>query len=161
MVRVIQSNNTPDAAGMDAMRAIIRKRLQAANVGEDSAFDSGDTFDYLCSMSGGHVRNLLILLRSTCAAAGALPLTRQAAEHAVRGMSNDFDRALNRPEFFTVLREIDQTHELPGSDHDQLLLYNLSVPEYLNGKAWYAVNPAVRLLEKFRTPRRTRPRRSR
>jgi hypothetical protein len=135
MVRVIQPNDTSDAAGMAAMQAIIRKRLQAADVAEDSAFDSSDTFDYLCRMSGGHVRNLLILLRSTCTAAGALPLPRQAAERAVQAMSNDFDRALNRPEFFTVLREIDQTHKLPGSDHDQLLLYNLSVPEYLNGKA--------------------------
>ncbi len=75
-------------------------------------------------------------------------------------MSNDFERALNRPEFFEVLRQIDRSHVLPGSGHDQLLLYNLSVLEYLNGAAWYAVNPAVRVLEKLTPPRRTRARRS-
>jgi len=43
-------------------------------------------------------------------------------------MSNDFERALNRPEFFEVLRQIERSHALPGSDYDQLLLYNLSAP---------------------------------
>ncbi len=90
-----------------------------------------------------------------------MPLTRRVCEQAVRGMSNDFERALNRPEFFDVLRQIEQTHDLPGSEHDQLLLYNLSALEYLNGDAWYAVNPAVRVLEKFKAPRRATARRRR
>jgi hypothetical protein len=112
-------------------------------------------------MSGGHVRSLLILLCSACAAASALPLTRRVAEQVVRGMSNDFERALSSPEFFEVLRQIDQSHGLPGSRHDQLLLYNHSVLEYLDGGVWYAVNPAVRALEKFKAPKRARTRRSR
>src|SRR5262245_27123675 len=132
---------TDDRAGMNAMREMVRKRLAAVNVAENTAF-SADTLDYLCRMSGGHVRNLLILLRSACTAAGAFPLSRGIVERAVRGMSNDFERALNRPEFFEILRQIDQSHDLPGSEHDQLLLYNLSALEYLNGDAWYAVNPA-------------------
>jgi hypothetical protein len=159
MVKVIEPKGTDNPAGMNAMREIVRKRLTAATVAENAAFDSLDTMDYLCRMSGGHVRNLLILIRSACTAAGALPLTRHIAEQAVRGMSNDFERALNRPEFFEVLRQIDQTHDLPGSEHDQLLLYNLSVLEYLDGDAWYAVNPAVRALDKFKAPKRAKSRR--
>ena len=61
MVKIIQSNDTDDPAGMDAMRAIVQRRLAAAQVPEDTAFDTGDTLDYVCRMSGGHVRNLLIL----------------------------------------------------------------------------------------------------
>src|SRR5262249_2367212 len=108
MVRVVQSNDMDDSAGMDAMRAIVQRRLAAAQVPAGVAFDTGDTLDYLCRMSGGHVRNLLILIRTACTAAGALPLTRRVAEQAVRGMSNDFERALNRPEVFEVLRPIGQ-----------------------------------------------------
>jgi hypothetical protein len=67
-------------------------------------------------------------------------------------MTTDFERALNSPKFFDALIKIDATHKLPGSDYDQLLLYNLSVLEYLNGSAWYAVNPAVRLLDPFQLP---------
>lgn len=160
MVKILQRTGTDDAAGMAAMRTIVQRRLAAARVPEETAFDTDETLDYLCRMSGGHVRNLLILIRTACAAAGALPLGRGVVEQAVRGMSNDFERALNRPEFFAVLQQIEQSHALPGSDHDQLLLYNLSVLEYLNGAAWYAVNPAVRALEKFQPPKRSRSRRS-
>jgi hypothetical protein len=159
MVKVGERDGKDNLIGMDVIREIVRRRRAAATVEEGGAFDSSDTLDYLCRMSGGHVRNLLILIRSACTAAGALPLTRQIVERAVRGMSNDFERALNRPEFFETLRDIDHSHDLPGSEHDQLLLYNLSVLEYLNGDAWYAVNPAVRALEKFATPKRAKPRR--
>src|SRR5213079_802653 len=96
----------------------------------------------------------LILLRSACDWLDDLPVTRSAVEQAVRGMTNDFERALNRPEYFEVLRQIDQTHDLPGSDHDQLLLYNLSALEYEDESPCYAINPAVRMLEKFTSPKR-------
>jgi hypothetical protein len=161
MVKVLDPKGADSQAGMAAMCDMVRKRLTAAQVTEDVTFDTPETLDYLARMSGGHARNLLILTRFACTAAGKLPLSLRVCEQAVRGMSNDFERALNRPEFFDVLRQIEQTHDLPGSDHDQLLLYNLSALEYLNGAAWYAVNPAVRALEKFKAPRRATSRRRR
>jgi len=135
MVKVSEPDSMDNPTGMNVTQEMVRKRLAEATVAESAAFDSPETLNYLCRMSGGHVRNLLILIRSACTAAGTLPLTRRITEQAVRGMNNDFERALNRPEFFETLRQIDQSHDLPGSDHDQLLLYNLSVLEYLNGDA--------------------------
>ena len=64
-------------------------------------------------------------------------------------MENGFERSLIRPSIFETLRQIDLTHELSGGEHDSILLYNLSVLEYMNGRVWYAVNPAVRNLAKF------------
>lgn len=160
MVRVINQDGANNPAGMDTMRTIVHQRLAAAEVPQERLLDSPDTLDYVCRMSGGHIRNLLILIRSACTIAGVLPLTRAVVELAVQGLSNDFERALNRPEFFKVLKQIDQTRDLPGSVHDQLLLYNLSVLEYLNGEVWYVVNPAVQALEKFK-PRKQTPSRRR
>jgi AAA ATPase domain len=101
MVKVIEPKDRKDSpAGMEAMREVVGKRLKAAEVAPERAFDSPDTLDYLCRMSGGHIRNLLILIRSACTVAGVLPLTRGIAKQAVRGMSNDFERALNSPRFF-------------------------------------------------------------
>lgn len=162
MVKVTNPDNDNDNPdGMEALREIVSKRLIAANVAESIAFDSCDTQDYLCRMSGGHIRNLLILIRSACTAAGTLPLTHRVVEQAVRGMSNDFERALNHPDFFKTLQDINRTKALPGSEHDQMLLYNLSVLEYLNDEVWYVVNPAVKVLEKFKSTRRTAKSRSR
>jgi hypothetical protein len=129
-------------------------------VKESTAFDSPDTLDYLCQTSGGHVRHLLLLICSACEWLTELPVTREAAERAAQGMRNDFDRALT-PELFDVLRQIDQTRTLSGSERDQLLLSILSVLEYLNSDTWYAVNPAVRALERFKPPKRGKSRRSR
>lgn len=79
MVKIVQSNGTDDdPAGMDAMRAIVQRRLAAAQVPEDTAFDTGDALDYVCRMSGGHVRNLLILIRT------GLYCCRRTAAHTSR-----------------------------------------------------------------------------
>ncbi len=155
MVKIANRDGNDNQDGMEALRKIISKRLTAASVTQwTSAFDSLEAWNYLCRMSGGHLRNLLILIRSACTASGNLPLTQRVIEQAVRGISNDFERALNHPDFFKTLRDIDKTRELPGSKDDQMLLYNLSVLEYLNGEVWYVVNPAVKALEKFKSPRR-------
>jgi len=151
MIKVIEPNGNDCAEGLKAMRAIIDLRLQSAGISEAVTFDSADTVEYLCRMSGGHVRGLLGLLRSACERLDDLPITRLAAEQAVQGVSIDNDRALNRPEYFDILREIDRTHELPGRSEEQVLLFNQLVLEYLNGKAWYAVHPTVKLLDKFRS----------
>ena len=79
-----------------------------------------------------------------------MPLTATDIKQAFRDMSNAFDRALAKPAYFDALRTIDVTHELTGGDYDPVLLYNLSVLEYENGEIWYAVNPAVRELAKFK-----------
>lgn len=161
MVKVANQDDNDNPDGMEALRKIVLKRLNAANITQwIDAFDSLDTWNHLCRMSGGHLRNLLILIRSACTVAGALPLTRRVIEQAVRGISNDFERALNHPDFFKTLRDIDRTKALPGSKDDQMLLYNLSVLEYLNGEVWYVVNPAVKALEKFKSPRRSTKSRS-
>lgn len=151
MVRVLQEDGKDDEDGMAMMRQVVRRRIQAADLIEETVFDSLDTEDYLCRMSGGHLRDLVMLLRSAGELVKELPVTRVAAQRAVREKSNDFKRALNRPELFDALRRVDEEHDLPGSERDQLLLYNLSVLRYQNndGRVWHAVHPAVRLMEKF------------
>jgi hypothetical protein len=157
MVKVIKVDRKDHSPGLEAMRTVVQRRIIAANVVESAAFDSTDSLTYLCRASGGHPRNLLILIRSACTASSALPLTRHMAEQAVRRMTTDFERALNSPRFFDALRQVDETQKLPGSDYDQLLLYNLSILEYLNGNAWYVVNPAVRALDTFQPSKAAKP----
>jgi hypothetical protein len=150
MVEVIGRDGKDNPAGMEKMRDMVRRRFEVATVGMDAAFDAPSTLDDLCRMSGGHVRNLLILLRSACDWLDDLPITQDAVGEAVQGLCNDFERALSDPEFFKVLHQIEQSKDLPGSAHDQMLLYNLSVLEYSDENPRYAVNPAVRTLDKFK-----------
>lgn len=150
MVKVINRERQDNPAGLKAMEDMVRARLTDASVTEAIAFDSTETLDHLCRMSGGHARNLLILLRSACDYLDALPVTRTVLEEAIQGMRTAYERALNRPEFFDTLRQIDETQDLPGTADEQVLLYNLSVLEYINGEPCYAVNPIVRTMSKFK-----------
>ena len=161
MVKVLTRDHQDNPPGMTVMADIVRARLAAANITEAIAFDTPDTLDYLCRMSGGHTRNLLILLRSACDYLAALPVTQEVAEEAVQGMRTDFERALNRPEFFDTLRKIDETQKLPGTVEEQVLLYNSSVLEYINGETCYAVNPIVRTMSKFKAAGKSKSRSSR
>lgn len=152
MIKVTGRDRKDSTEGLKVMRDIVRKRLFTAGVVSDEAFDTPDTLDHLCRMSGGHVRNLLIMVRSACDYIDDLPLSRPVAEQAVNGMRTDFERALNRPEYYHVLREVYDTQELPGKPEEQVLMYNMSILEYLNGDACYMVNPVVQTLRKFITP---------
>jgi hypothetical protein len=149
MVKVIERDGSDNLQGLAVMRQVVLSRLEKATITEQQAFDDADTLNYLCRMSGGHLRNLLILVRSTCLSAGTLPLTYLDAEKAVREMGNGHERALTKPEYFDVLRQIDRSKQLTGGEYDPMLLYYLNVLEYQNGEVWYAVNPAVRQLKRF------------
>jgi hypothetical protein len=135
---------------MKVMKAVIEKRLEKADAHISEVFDNVETAEYLCRMSGGHLRNLLILIRSAFVKTGLLPLSRDIVEQTIRGSSNDYERAIDTFEYFKVLKNIHETKTLTGSTMDKILLNNLSVLEYLNGQVWYSVNPVVRELEKFK-----------
>jgi hypothetical protein len=154
MVKVCNREGGANPAGLQAMCDMVCRRLEAAGVASDAVFDKQETLKYLCRMSGGHARGLMQLMRAACITSGSLPLTHAVAEQVVQQASNDFERALNKPEYYDTLRQIAKEKSLPGSDNDQLLLYILSVLEYLNGGQWYAVHPAVQEIEKFKKPPR-------
>jgi len=152
MVKVVGhagDDETDNPDGMKAMRALVQKRLDAARVSVETAFDCGDTLDYLCRMSGGHARNLLVLLCAACDRLDALPITRPIGERAVREMRNAFERALDNPAYFDVLRAVNASHKRPTGPFAELLLYNLSILEYVDDSPCFFVNPAVRLIGDF------------
>lgn len=98
------------------------------------------------------MRNLLIMVRAACDYLDDLPITRLVAEQAITGMRTDFERALNLPDYYGVLKQVEETQALPGSKYDQVLMYNMSILEYLNGEPCYVVNPVVQTLHKFQFP---------
>ena len=156
MVKVLSRERQDNPAGLKAMGDIIRARLSAAEVVEADAFDSPETLAELCRISGGHTRNLLILLRSACDYLDALPITQGVLKEAIQGMRTDFERALNRSSFFGTLRQIDRAQDLPGTEDEQILLYNLIILEYINGEPCYVVNPVVRTMSKFQEAGQTK-----
>ena len=141
---------TPDTPGMLKMWEILEKRCAFAKVDIKDVFDKPDTGQYLCMMTGGHPRHLMMFIQSAADAVDALPITRDAAEQAVSNYANSLLREVPDA-FWPKLKTFAEPQDnIPKDDEHQRMLLLLHVFEYMNGQPWYEVNPVLRTLSRFR-----------
>jgi hypothetical protein len=159
MIKIIKrGTRQPYEAGVNSMRTLLRKRLGQLTLNQ--VFDP-KALDFLLTYSGGHVRNLMTFVQNACTYINALPITLTAAQKAIQQTVRTYSTAI--PEHhWEKLARLDNSADqnIPNGDNDYLvMLENLSVLEYINGgsddpfalaEPWYAVNPIVRELQKFK-----------
>ncbi|MEZ6061275.1 MAG: hypothetical protein R3C19_13095 [Planctomycetaceae bacterium] len=144
------ANVAPDSLGMQKLWEMIDLRCKATDVAITDVFSDDAVWQYLCKMSGGHPRHLLMLLRTAANQLDELPITMDAAQQSVRTYANSLLREIP-DDFWTALRKFDEPRdEIPRDDIHQKMLYFLHVFEYQNGRPWYEVNPVIRTLERYR-----------
>ena len=152
MVKVEEKNGEPYEDGLELMREVLQRRFKIVGVKETEVFDSPDIFTHFCRMSGGHVRNLLIYFRSASDYVDSLPFTKEAVRRGIRQHINAYSRSIPE-EHWKLLAQLHLAPDkyIPNDNEHQAMLGDLSILEYLNGEEpWYAVNPVVRELEKFK-----------
>jgi hypothetical protein len=108
----------------------------------DQVFDSTETLDRLCQVSGGHVRNLLGLLYS-CLQQEDPPLGKESVENVIREYRDDLVAAITDDEWellFQALRE----KKVRGDEDYQILLRSMFLYEYRDEQGrWFWINPAL------------------
>jgi hypothetical protein len=135
--------------GMAKMREITEARCRHAGLDCDAVFDDLETLNYLCKMSGGHPRHLLMFIRSASSVLDDLPITRAAAEQAVQQYANSLSRQIP-DEYWPKLRVFDRPQRgIPKDDDHQRMLFVLYIFEYMNREPWHEVNPVIRLLPQY------------
>ncbi|MDR3635844.1 MAG: hypothetical protein P4L84_18725 [Isosphaeraceae bacterium] len=144
-----RSDPTPETAGMKVMGKMIEARCRHAGVKVGDAFDAPETAHYLCAMTGGHPRHLMMFLRSSLGAIESLPITRKAAETAVRNYANSLLREIPDAYWEKLRAFAKPSEDMPSDELHQEMLYLLHVFEYMNGRPWYEVNPVIRTLPKY------------
>ncbi len=111
-------------------------------------FDSPETLERLCRVSGGHVRNLLMLL-SRCIERDDPPLTRDCIEAVIRQRRNELSLAITEDEW-GLLREVAQQKSLRGEERYQLLVRDMFVFEYRDSEgSWFDINPILAEAKEF------------
>lgn len=140
---------TPNTAGMKKMREIIDKRCQFAKVDFAEVFDSAETCHLLCEMTGGHPRHLMMFLRSALTRVEGLPITRAAADGAIREAANSLVRQIDQDEWPRLRSFLEPSGEIRHDPEHLQMLRLLHVFEYMNGEPWYEVNPVVRTLPRL------------
>ncbi len=117
-------------------------------------FDDRETVRYLVQHSGGHVRDLLRLVRAAFSRINGDTITREVATLAVRDVAAEYQRLVRQSDWPDLVR-IDQSHgeEKDRTDDRLRLLYDLVLLEYNN--YWWRSHPLVRTLVAYRKAQET------
>lgn len=152
MVMVEQPNGKIYEPGLQKIQEVIQKRVNqhAPNLqlaGE--LFDSEETLQQLCRMSGGHVRNLLLLIQDAINRTETLPIKKRALQRAITEARTTYRRSVEDDQW-ELLAEVSQTKQLRNQDDYRDLLFNRCILEYRyldeNGEIqeWHHVHPLLR-----------------
>jgi len=105
-------------------------------------FDSPETLERLCRVSGGHVRNLLVLL-SRCLERDDPPLLQNCIEGVIRQRCNELTLAITEDEW-ELLRQVAQQKTLRGEEQYKILVRDMFVFEYRDSEgSWFDINPIL------------------
>ncbi len=135
------AGRTPYAPGRDKLRELIAQRVEV-----EALFQPPDVLMDLIDFSGGHVGELLTLIRYALDYTDDV-IREDQVGRAKRKMVNDKDRMVtgdNLPDLVDIYRR----QEVDLSKHARLLK-NLLALEYMNGGRWADVHPAVRMNPRF------------
>jgi hypothetical protein len=155
MVPVQLSDGSECSEGVELLQQMVLARAfptvnpkqRYALVGQ--VFDSAETLDRLCRVSGGHVRNLLQLLYS-CLQKQDPPLSRETLENVIVQRRHQLTLAIE-PDEWKLLRQVSATKTVTGETKYQILLRSLWVFEYRYGEDyWFDVNPILADAKEFR-----------
>lgn len=111
-------------------------------------FDQVETLDRLCEISGGHVRNLLVLLYR-CLQRQDPPISRDCLEGVIRQRCSELILAVTEDEM-NLLRQVAQNKNVRGEEGYQILLRSMFVFEYKNDQGnWFDINPILAEASEF------------
>ncbi len=148
MLKVKNRDGTDYLPGFEYLRNILSSRMDL-----NMLFGSEEAVRYLCQASGGHPRDLMILVRYACTYAPRdvwpRPITLDVIQRAEARLVAEYSRMIPE-EHFPLLAKVHLLKTVKNDAAHELMLYNLSVLEYINeAPPWHDVHPAVTKLPKF------------
>ena len=111
-------------------------------------FDTPETLDRLCRISGGHMRRLLMLLYS-CLQQEDPPFSSECLENVIQEYRDDLIRAITADEW-ELLFKVVQHQKVTGEEECQTLLRSMFVFEYRDKNGhWFGINPLLAETKKY------------
>jgi len=144
--------------GLQKVKEVICKRIRQITPElsiEKEIFDSQQTLDKLCLMSGGHVRNLLLLTQDAIGRADELPITEKEVRQAVTQARDTYRRAVEDHQW-CLLAEISRSKRIINDDQYRSLMYNRCLLEYRylddegEMQRWYDIHPLIQGIAEFK-----------
>ncbi len=148
MVRVRSRDGSECEEGMALLRQMVLARAfpdaspqQRLNLITE-VFDSPETLDRLCRVSGGHPRYLLSLFYG-CLQQQDPPFPRDCLEEIIRRQRDALIRAIDDQEW-ELLRQVAHKQMVRGEEEYQTLIRSMFVFEYQDEQGgWFSINPLL------------------
>jgi AAA ATPase domain len=149
MVPVRQRDGSIYPEGMYLMQKMVLVRAfpepQTEPISELIAhiFDTPETFEQLCLVSGGHVRELLRLLCDWIKKDRQLPLLKATLDNLVNSRCNQMSLSITDDEW-QLLRQVAEHKQVTGDHSYRKLIHSRLVYEYCDRDGfWFDVNPIL------------------
>jgi len=138
MVKVRDRDGNDCAEALDVMVDAVARRVDL-----DAVFEHPEDVRDLCRVSGGHLRDLMILLREALTyTPDDARVPTDSVRLAVQELANDKQRSIQADEVDRLV-EVYETKMLPNRSTYASLATKLLVLEYRNSTIWNDVHPAV------------------
>lgn len=163
MVRYPDGSICP--AGMAVLKQMLTKRiLENATLKavmphatlEQDIFETEEILERLCLASGGHVRELMLLVKEALNYTEAFPIGVKAVQRAISTTRDTYRRTVERGQWST-LAQVAQVKRIENDDIHRSLLFNRCILEYRyfddegNMQCWYDAHPLIKTLPEFQS----------
>ena len=144
--------------GLDKIKEVISRRVRqfAPKLSLDTEiFDSLETLEQLCLMSGGHVRNLLLLTQDAIGRTAELPISKRAVQRAITQARDTYRRTVEHDQW-CLLAEVSCSKRVVNDDKYRSLLFNRCLLEYRylddegEVQRWCDVHPLIKGIQEYK-----------
>ena len=159
MVMVQTRTNEAHSLGVAALKEIVRSRIQSIASAkklslETAIFDNPGTLNHLCLITGGHVRNLILLMQLAIDYNDDnLPLRATAVQQGIRQLRTTYRTTVNSDQWI-LLAKVFRTKRIEHDTTHRSLLFTRCLLEYCeddgDGERWHDVHPMLRDVPEFK-----------
>ncbi|NES22157.1 MAG: hypothetical protein F6K41_25335 [Symploca sp. SIO3E6] len=167
MIMVRNPDGSVNTNGLAKLRELVSRRIALVDpqlvqtlegkieeLDTPPVFDSADTLDQLCLMSGGHVRNLMQLIQKSIEWTDELPIKKQAVRRAIEEARETYRRSIQEYQW-EILARVCQSKQADNNEEHLRLLLNRCLLEYRyyddqeTLQIWCNVHPLIEGIPKF------------
>ncbi|HEY9908757.1 MAG TPA: ATP-binding protein [Thermosynechococcaceae cyanobacterium] len=154
-IMVQTQDNQPHEPGIEKLKDIVASRVysvegtQGLNL-ETQVFDSPETLRQLCRITGGHVRNLILLMQLAIDYTDdQLPITAMALKQAIRKLRTAYRETVDANQW-ALLAQVFRSKQIEHDEPHRSLLFSRCLLEYFEEDKWHDVHPILRDVPEFK-----------
>ncbi len=156
MIMVQTPDNQPYQRGINKVKEVLQKRISLINpsISILDIFEESQALEQLCLMSGGHVRNLLLLMKEAVIYTTNLPISTGAVLRSISEARNTYHNCIYANEW-QALAEVHRNKRIKNDGMHRSLLFRRCILEYRfldkgsEINCWYDVHPLIKGIQEF------------